>query len=409
MEVVRNIARNRSAAGRRWNARVRRFVPRVWAAALVLAVVLLVGGAARAVSACPFCQAVKPSFAQQRETAAVVVFAEYDQPAGQQQTFRVQKIVKGKEALKGATALTLSVGLGQRPGGLYFLLGEANSEKASAAPAARFDWSALPVNEVSASYFFRAPDLRTPSAQRLKYFAPFLEHRDAAVAEDAFLEFGHAPFDEVAQVGDLLPQKSLRAWLVDPRIPDGRKGFYGLALGLATSAEDRRENGKLLRSLIEEKKSDFRAGFDGLLAGLLYLEGDHALEYLSTRYFQNPQAAVGDVKHAQSAVRFTYEFGKGVSHEKIAAAVQSLLKRPDTAAAAITDLARWNDWTPLAEVAQLYTSSAAQDSDIRTAVVGYLTVCPRAAGAEALSKLRKRDPQGVAAAEQVLALPIGGK
>ena len=28
----------------------------------------------------------------------------------------------------------------------------------------------------------------------------------------------------------------LRRWLVDPQVPPARKGFYGLALGLATDA-----------------------------------------------------------------------------------------------------------------------------------------------------------------------------
>ena len=84
-----------------------------------------------------------------------------------------------------------------------------------------------------------------PAHERLRYFAEFLEHADPLVAEDAYLEFGHAPFDEVARMADLLPAAKLRAWLVDPGVPQTRKGFYGLAIGLSVSPDRRGADGRV--------------------------------------------------------------------------------------------------------------------------------------------------------------------
>src|SRR5439155_18841693 len=103
-------------------------------------------------------------------------------------------------------------------------------------------WSPVSVNELSFAYVARAPSSRKDSAERLKYFARYLEHDDPLIAEDAYQEFGHMPFDKVAEVADRLDQGKLRKWLADENVRDYRKGFYGVALGLAKSAEDRKAN-----------------------------------------------------------------------------------------------------------------------------------------------------------------------
>ena len=90
-----------------------------------------------------------------------------------------------------------------------------------------------------------------PAASRLSYFAKYLEHANRLIAEDAYLEFGSASYDEVRQVADQLPFASMRRFLVDANIPEERKGFYGLALGLATKDADRQANEKLLRQMID--------------------------------------------------------------------------------------------------------------------------------------------------------------
>ncbi len=244
-----------------------------------------------------------------------------------------------------------------------------------------------------------------PAVERLRYFGTFLEHADPLIAEDAYLEFGHAPFDVVAQVADVLPAQRLRPWLVDAKVSPARKGFYGLALGLSTEAATRRANAEFLRELIVAPHDDFRAGFDGVLGGYLLLAGEPGLEIVERLYLADPRAADGDVRHTMTALRFYREYGHEIPPERLSAALARLLERPEFAAAATTDLARWKAWSAADRVADLYSARA--DAATRRAVVGYLLVCPSPEAARQLARLRTLDAAGVAEAERVLSQTTG--
>jgi hypothetical protein len=210
----------------------------------------------------------------------------------------------------------------------------------------------------------------------------------------------------VQQVAELFPPDHLRRWLADPNVKDERKGFYGLALGLAGRMQDRQEQEAFLRDLILAPASDFRAGFDGMLGGYLVLAGEPALVLIEQRFLANPQARVGDVRHATSALRFYQEFGREIPTPRLARALRPLLSRPEFAAAAVIDLARWQDWEALAQVASLYTQDPPPPAT-RRAIVGYLLNCPAPQAKLELARLRRIDPQGVTEAER--ALQAGGE
>ena len=93
--------------------------------------------------------------------------------------------------------------------------------------------------------------------------------------------------------------------------------------------------------------------------------------------------------------------------ERLAQALRHVLARPEFAEAVVTDLARWQDWSAVDKIAGLYTQEAYAEPAVRRAIVGYLLACPEPAAAVQLKRLRGIDPQGVAAAEQVLSA-LGG-
>jgi hypothetical protein len=175
-----------------------------------------------------------------------------------------------------------------------------------------------------------------------------------------------------------------------------------LALGLGGDAATRRANAEFLKGLILAPENDFRAGFDGILGGYLLLTGASGLELIESRYLANPTAADGDVRHSLTAVRFYHEFGREIPQERLQAAVAHLLVRPEFAEAAVTDLARWKDWTQLEAIGRRYTDKAYAQPAVRRAIVGYLLACPLPEGARILARLREVDPRGVAAAELTL-------
>jgi hypothetical protein len=364
----------------------------------VLILVLLVLGllTSRQAGACPFCAALAPTLCQQRDAATVTALGELETAAaGGPATVKLHHVLAGQSVLGSQSQLTMPLDLAAERGTLLLLFGKGSS-------ADGLDWHAVPVDETSYGYLARAPRDTVATENRLAYFADYLEHPNRMIAEDAYLEFGHAPLDQVTSAVAHLSMAQVRSWLTSPSVPGSRKGFYGLVLGLADDPADRAENARLLRELIVAPEDDFRAGFDGILGGYLLLEPEQGLALIESRYLANPNSAVGDVRHAQTALRFYNEYGRAISSQRLSAAVRHLLARPEFAEAAIVDLARWQAWDALPQVTNLYTQPSFSDPAVRRVIVGYLLACPQPAAAEALAMLRTLDPTGVAAAEQVL-------
>ncbi|HEV2973268.1 MAG TPA: hypothetical protein VGY55_25095 [Pirellulales bacterium] len=372
----------------------------------VLTAVLVLATIVSKTRACPFCNAVKPTLAQQRDAAVAAFVGEpIDKPSGYRpatQSFEIHRALKSKDLL-GAGPLRLAPDLPVKEGSLVLLLGSGAAD----ARLRDLQWTAIQLDETAYAYVVQSPDLRQPSAKRLAFFSRYLEHANRLLAEDAYLEFGHATYDQTAEAADHLAMSDLRRWLADPQVPPERKGFYSLALGFAKTDTDREQNRKLLRERIVAPANDFRAGFDGILAGYLLLDGARALKLIESRYLADPKAADGDVRGALKALRFYHDFGHGVGPRQIAAAVARVLDRPEFAAEAITDLARWDDWEFAAQVASLYERKDYADPFVRRSIVGYLKVCPLPQAAAALDRLRQLDPKGIGEAEKVLSVFTG--
>jgi hypothetical protein len=243
------------------------------------------------------------------------------------------------------------------------------------------------------------PSLKLASAERLPYFARYFEHADPLLAQDAYLEFGHAPLDEIAKLAEGLAVDRLRDDLADDSTPPERKGLYGLLLGLAADAQRRNDVAADFWRLIDAPDNDFRAGFDGVLAGYLWLEKDAGLKRLATRYLDNSQAATGDVRHFATALGVYHDYGRGIQRETLLGVQRRLLERPDLAAAAVDNLRRWHDWQSLDQVSSLFGRPEYNDALIERAVISYLLACPLPAAERQINRLRKLVPDRVAEAE----------
>ena len=345
--------------------------------------------------ACPFCYALKPTLAQQRAAADVVAVVEVAGDGDGVREFTVHQVIQGGELVAGAKTLLFDPEVKTMRGDLMLAFGARSSDAKAA-----IRWKAYPATETSLAYAARAPAVDVATEKRLLYFARYLEHAEPLIAEDAYLEFGHAPYDKVRSVAEHLPMDKIRRWIVDANIPQFRKGFYGLALGLSKNAAEREANIALLRKIIDAPASDFRQGFDGAIGGYLIAKGPEALAHIEKRYLANSMARAGDVRHVLSALRFYFEYGDEIDAKQLAAALAKLLERREFAAEVVTDLARWEHWQVLDQVAALYNYDRDTTLATRRAVVGYLLACPLPAADRALDALRHRDSKGVAKAEQ---------
>lgn len=361
---------------------------------------------AMAASACPFCGVVGRPLAQRRDEAAVVAVAEAageaapDADGLPRQTFRIDQLLRG--AGLAADALVTARVAGPVPG-TAILFG---------APAAGdlLEWTAVGADETLLGYVVAAPAWKAPAATRLEWFANRLEHPDPAIAEDAFTEFGLAPFTAVAEAAQCFDADRLRAWVTEPGIDQRRRGFYGLALGLvAARADDPAGRAAAITTLheaIAQPADDFRAGLDGLMAGLLVAEGETGLAFLARLGCARADGRPVDQRHLLAALRFAAEsLGDSVPRERVAAVVARLLQAPAVAAEAAIDLARWQAWDHAADVAALWDTLGRDDPLVRRAVAGYLTACPQPAARRLLEGIRSRDPGRLDAAIEASRLP----
>ena len=120
----------------------------------------------------------------------------------------MHQAIAGKEHLGTAATLAISTDAEFNAGSLALLLGARAAD--GGGKSAELSWSTTPVNETSLAYFAAVPSLRVAADKRLAYFMRFLEHDDAAIADDAYQEFGHAAYEDVGKPAASLPYEKLR-------------------------------------------------------------------------------------------------------------------------------------------------------------------------------------------------------
>ena len=61
----------------------------------------------------------------------------------------------------------------------------------------------------------------------------------------------------------------------------------------------------------------------------------------------------------------------------------------------IPDLARWQDWSQVKRLAELFRSTDPKTTWVRLPIINYMRVCPLPEAAEALKEFRRLDPAAV--------------
>ena len=384
-------------------------------ATILIVVLVMAASATTPATACPFCGTVGQSLAQRRDAATVVAVAEAEGTAAADpggflsQRFRIDQMLRnpGRASAVGATAPARVAG---QIAGTAVLFGAVRAAAPEATDAGLF-WSAVAADESLLGYVAAAPTSDLPAGERLRWFAARLEHPDPAIAADAFTEFGVAPFTAVRAAASGLDPARLRAWVSEPGIDARRRGLYGLLLGVAaTTADDpavARDCIDTLHRAVEAPADDFRAGFDGVLAGVLVAEGQAGLDFLGHRGLFGRQARPLDQRHLLAALRFAGEsLTETVPRERVVAATAGLLASPAVAADATVDLARYQAWGAVAEVSRLWDTLGTDDPLVRRAVAGYLTACPLPAAQQELERIGRQNPGVLKKALDAAALPM---
>lgn len=361
--------------------------------------------------ACPFCPGPSTPLTEKLSEAEVAILGEWISAEegtfkkSGNTVFKVKKVVHqtDQSEIKVGDSITYNRHRVGKKGTLFLLLGTKETSMLWESP--------IEVTEPCFEYVTHAPPLKEKTSTRLRYFLPFLEHPDQKIATDAFAEFANAPFEEIAVLADELPREKIRKWLASSTTPVPRLGLYGLLLGLCGQESDI----AFMEKKIKEPSKQLRLGIGGLISGYLMLTAADGLDQIDQSKFIPQDVEYSETYAAMEALSFIWTYQESrISKERMRKSMRLLLDRPVLADRVIVNLARWEDWTVMDRLMQLYEDEDYDQRAVKNAIVRFLLVASKGKnkqgnGADAataakaeriLVRLRKEDPKTVQSAQR---------
>ena len=390
---------------------------------LLLALLLLIvplAGLINSVVACPFCSAVSLTFAQEiaQSQAAVIARLVEPPPVGSLLAQSQGPLPKGKfgvvEVLKGAdlvseagllgasAALLETITLENKPAGTLFLLMGIEPPVLS--------WSSpIPVSERAVGYLKKLTSLPEKGPDRLAFFQHYLEDSDETLARDAYDEFAVAPYEDVRGLESRMDPTQLLEWIENPKIQSNRRRLYATMLGVCgTKADAERIEAILIGDSVNHDtangnipvqvdRAELRSGLDSLIACFVTLRGADGLDLIDKLFLerQGRDVPFTETYAAVMALRFLGEESHAVPRARVLESLRILLEEPKLADLVIADLARWQDWSVVDKLVELFEKAEADNIFVREPVVNYLKACPLPEAVGALEKLKEIDPEAV--------------
>jgi len=370
------------------------------ALAVILAVVPSAG--IRSASACPFCSAVSLTFAQEIAQSQAAVIARVVEPPPAQAfqpraegplpkaKLEVVKALKGSEYIApGAPIETIM--LDAKPvDSLCLLFGVEPPNLVWSNPVA--------VSERAVEYLEKLADLPEKGPDRLAFFQAHLEDADDTLARDAYDEFAVAPYADVKALKERMNPAQLLAWVENPKVQANRRRLYATMLGVCGGPADATRIERLLvGDGLGPDEAEARSGLDALIACYVALRGADALDLVDRQFLKREGRDIpfAETYAAVMALRFLGEESDLVPRERVLESLRLLLAEPKLADLVIADLARWQDWSVVDRLVQLFKDASNDTIFVREPVVNYLRACPLPEAGAAVTELERIDPEAV--------------
>jgi hypothetical protein len=237
--------------------------------------------------------------------------------------------------------------------------------------------------------------------KRLRFFFDYLDNSDLEISNDAYKEFANADYKDYRDMAKGLPAERVAKWLRDPSTPGFRFGLYASMLGHCGSDKDAR----LLLSLLDDPARRAGSGVDGILAGYTMLKPKEGWKY-TRGILEDPKKEFMLRYAALRSARFLWESRPDLVGKKdLAEGVAQLLGQGDIADLAVEDLRKWQCWDMADQVLGLQKTPAYEIPIVRRSVLRFALSCKgNAAAARYVEEQRKKDPQAVSDAEELLKL-----
>jgi len=365
----------------------------------VVTALLLIGGfplvsqaheSASNCSNCPFCSAINLTFAEQIGSNDVVAIArmieapKYEKPDGDElpkARFEIEGVVKGaafaKPGMQFNTILVGSYEVGQK----FVVMGVDPPNVVWSTP--------LKASQRVIDYVHALQNLPASGSDRLVFFQDYFEDAESLLAFDAYDEFARAPYSDVQDLKDRMKREQILKWIQNPEIAVNRRRLYFTMLGVCGTDEDI----PMLEEMIKSGDRQKQAGLDALVGCYMVLKGESALPLIEKQLLEKEDIDYVDTLSAVSAIRFMGTESTLIPRERLCQSLRSLLKRPSLADMIVPDLARWEDWSVMDRLVELFKEAEGDTVWLRVAIFQYLQVCPLPKAKEHLAALAKIDPK----------------
>jgi len=368
------------------------------------ALVALAGAAAlwQRAAACPFCSAVSLTFSEEIGNSQVSAIAKLIQAPPRtdegssldvaKAKFEIVKVLKGAEHLGKTRQIDVAY-FGDSPVGSKFLVNGIDP------PA--INWSTpIAITDRGVEYVTKALDLPKDGADRLAFFQDYLEDRDDMLSRDAYDEFAKAPYADVLALRDRMHHDKLVAWVKSTEIPVSRRRLYLTMLGAYGSKDDV----PVLEEMIKSTDRQTKGALDALVAAYLTLRGPEGMPLVEELFLKNKDAEYTDTYATIMALRFHGTEEKIIPRPRLVEGLRLMLDRPQLADLVIPDLARWEDWSVIDKLVELFKNSDDESSWVRVPVINYLRACPLGEAKAKLDELAKLDPESIKRANSFFSL-----
>jgi len=358
---------------------------------------------------CPFCSAVSLTFAQEIAQSQAAVIARLVEPPSEgsiglradgplpKGRFAVVEVLKGADLIDEAGHGGLdgvpieTIMLDRRPvGSLHMLM---------AVEPPKLVWSTpIAVSERAVDYIKRLATLPEKGPDRLAFFQEYLEDADEVLARDAYDEFAVAPYDDVRGLESRMSRDKLLGWIENPKVAANRRRLYATMLGVCGTPDDAARIARILEGDdYRGDKTEVRSGLDALIACYVTLKGPEGLDLVDRLFLpaDGRDIPFTETYAAVMALRFLGEESPHVPRERVLASLRKLLDQPKLADLVIADLARWQDWSVIGRLEDLFVTANADNLFVREPVINYLKACPLPEAAAAVERLAAIDPGAV--------------
>ena len=372
--------------------------------------------------ACPFCTAVSLTFGEEIGTNDVALIAKLselppkpkddalgnlDQAGSSKAKFEIVEVLKGDKLMVDTRYIQTQFFGDAKVGTMFLVMGLKDTALKDAGGMA---WATpIAITEHSREYIVEAMNLPKEGVERLVYFQNYLEDPEEMLARDAYDEFAKAPYATVIALKSQMQHDKLIEWIKNPKVHASRRRLYLTMLGVC----GRKSDVALLGDLIKSKERQDKAALDALVAAYLTLtaregeSGTDGMALVEDLFLKNKDAEYTDTYAAIMALRFHGQEEKLIPRERLVKAMHCMLDRPQLADLVIPDLARWEDWTAMDRLVELFKNADDESSWVRVPVINYLRACPKPKAKEYLVELEKIDPEVVKRANTFFPFPSG--